>query len=295
MLDELLGRADLKAEIDDLEDELDDLQAQLSAETSRRREAVRARQEAEELVNQREDRIAGLEGELEQLRDDEETTSFQWVGMLSIESTQRVFDRLESVTAEPDGAFTAGVSDEIPEAASELLDDRVSLVDRAAPCVLCADDQKVVRVLLSPPVQPADFTTWEDRFALEREWFFPTGEFDFALVRADLFAMGTYRGRERLEIEGFESDVMGRHSKGGFSQARFERRRDEQLAAHRDRVNERLANRHNEKLIVVGDRRAITELDVDAIATAPVDSSGDPAKALDDAFRSFWRTRVYIP
>jgi len=82
---------------------------------------------------------------------------------------------------------------------------------------------------------------WRDRFALEREWFLPTGRHAVALVRTDLFALGVYEDDERVDYRGFESDVKGSHSKGGFSQARFERIRDGQIDDHLERCRDALS------------------------------------------------------
>jgi len=82
-----------------------------------------------------------------------------------------------------------------------------------------------VSAALTPPIEPAPFDRWSDRFRLDESWFRPTGRFAFALVRSDTFALGVYEGDERVAFEGFTSDVKEAHSKGGFSQGRFERRR----------------------------------------------------------------------
>lgn len=295
MLDELLGRSELKTEIEGLERELEDCEAQLAAEQERRREAVRDRQDAETRINQLEDRIAGLEGELEELRGGEREIRFQSVRNLSVEQTRRVIERLSTVTTEAERCLTAGVRDDVPSDAADLLDDRAGLLARAAPCVFCADDARVIRAILTPPRMPEPFLSWDSGFSLDREWFLPTGRFTFALVRADLFAMGEYQGTEQRDSSGFSSDVMGRHSKGGFSQARFERRREEQIAEHRDRVESTLGARGADPLILVGDRRVIGDLDLEPTVTGAVDASGNPEAALSEAFDSFWRTRLYIP
>jgi len=84
-----------------------------------------------------------------------------------------------------------------------------------------------VSAALTPPIEPAPFDRWSDRFRLDESWFRPTGRFAFALVRSDTFALGVYEGDERVAFEGFTSDVKEAHSKGGFSQGRFERRRED--------------------------------------------------------------------
>ncbi|NHN47033.1 hypothetical protein G9464_05405 [Halostella sp. JP-L12] len=295
MLDELLGRAALKDRIDELEAEKESLERQLEAESERRADAASARQDAEERVNRLEDRIAELEDRVERAGGDADGDGLDFSGVDKVRGDRlaEVLSRLDSVATDQEGALTAAVDDEVPDAVREAVGDRAALVDRAAPCVVCADDAGLVSVALDPPVAPEPFATWGDGFRLDREWFLPTGEFALALVRADLFALGEYDGRERVATTTFESDVKSKHSKGGFSQARFERLRDEQIADHLDRCRAALADRDADRLILAGDRRVIDELDADATATAAVDATGDPEDALDEAFYDVWTTALY--
>ncbi|WP_254767087.1 Vms1/Ankzf1 family peptidyl-tRNA hydrolase [Salinilacihabitans rarus] len=300
MIDELLGRASLKARIDELEEENERLRRRYEAESDRRAEAVTERQAAEERLNRLEDRIAQLEGELERREDDDSADlSFRRRERLRGPRLAEVLDRLESFETGPEGALTAavGADGDVPEAVADALGERATLVEAAAPCVVCADDAGVVSVALGPPVAPDVAATWSDRFALDREWFRPSGRFALALVRADLFALGVYEGDERVDTRGFESDVKGDHSKGGFSQARFERIRDEQIDDHLEACREALADRDADRLYLVGQRGAVDALvdrGVDPDATAAVDATGEPAAALDDAFRSFWTAELYV-
>jgi hypothetical protein len=342
MLDDLLGRTALREHIEELEDENHHLERRLDAEQGRAADAKRARQDAEERVNRLEDRIADLEGRLEQASSDEAGAggrpTYRRTERLRGARCEAVLDRLGSVETGPEGALTAmvggehGASEEsasgegrrensgsgeggsgrsdgdggagagertsghasgLPEAVRETLGDRAALVSRAAPCIVCADDAGLVAAALDPPLPPEGFTTWADGFRLDREWFLPTGEFALALVRSDLFALGEFEGRERRSFAGFRSEVMNRHSKGGFSQGRFERRRESQIDEHLDRCREALDERDADRLYVVGERTVLGEFRERAAATAAVDATGDPEDALEDAFREFWTTRLY--
>lgn len=297
MLDDLLGRTPLKERIEELEEEIHHLERRLEAEQERRREAVSDRQEAQERTNRLEDRIADLEGQLSDARTDEtaDGPAFSHTVDLRGERLVAVLDRLASVETDPEGALTAGVPADggLPTAVSDLLGHRAPLVRQIAPCLVCADDSGIVRVGLQPPGVPEPTVTWADGFRLDRDRFLPTGRFALALVRADLFAVGTYEDGGQVAFEGFESDVKGDHSKGGFSQGRFERARDEQIAEHVDRCRIVLEGVDTDRLYVTGDRRLVDEFAEMATTTATVDATGDPEPALDDAFQAFWTTRLY--
>lgn len=290
MLDGLLGRTELKERIAELREERDRLEERFEAERERRREAVRERQEAQERENRLEDRISDLEGRLE--RAGKETgIEFRGVETLREERLREVLDRLDSLRTNEEGVLTAMVDDEVPAEVEAAFGERAPLLSRAEPCLAVTDDAGLVSVALTPPLAPDPFWTWSDTIDLEYGWFLPEGECAFALVRSDLFAMGEYSGTERESFRAFESDVKGDHSKGGFSQGRFERRRDNQISAHLEKCREAIREADPGKLIVVGQRTLLKEFDADA--TRAVDATGDPEDALEEAFREFFTTRLY--
>ena len=293
MLDELLGRAELKDRIADLEEDKRHLERQLDAEQERRSEAATARQDAEERVNRLEDRVAELRDRVERLQGDESDLDYRGVETLRGDRLDAVLDRLDAVDAGPEGALTAFVDDGVPEAVRTAFDDHATLVDRATPCLAVTDDAGLVSAALVPPAPPEPFAAWADGFRFERRWFQPEGEFALALVRSDLFALGEFSGRERTAFTGFESDVKGDHSKGGFSQGRFERRRDAQIDEHVETCRERIESRDADRLYVVGQGTLLSEFRDEADRTAAVDATGTPEEALDDAVHEFWTTRLY--
>lgn len=310
MLDELLGRAKLKDRIADLEEEKRHLERQLDAEQERRAEATTARQAAEERVNRLEDRIAELEDRVTRTEEDDASldfrgatghdpstgeTKFSGVETIRGNRLDAVLDRLDSISTGPEAALTAMVGEghALPNAVESAFGDHAPLVARAAPCLAVTDDAGLVSAALAPPLPPETFVEWSDGFRLDREWFLPTGEFALAVVRSDLFALGTYDGRERVGFEGFESDVNADHSKGGFSQGRFERRRDAQIDEHLDKCESAIENVATDRLYVVGERTLLGEFEAVADVTRAVDATGEPEAALDDAFRAFWTTRLF--
>jgi len=292
MLDELLGRAELKDRIDDLEEEKRHLERQLEAEQERRADAASDRQEAEQRANRLEDRIADLEGTVERLEGEEGSLDYRRRERLNGERLAAVLDRLESVATDQEGALTAYVADDPPDAVRDGFGERATLVAEAAPCLAVTDDAGLVSATLSVPAPPAPFAEWRAGFRIDRSWFEPTGEFTLALVRSDLFAMGEYDGREQTAFHGFDSELKSQHSKGGFSQARFERLRDEQIDSHVDRCLEALDERTTDPLYVVGERTVLSAFSEVADVTATVDATGDPEPALEDAFRDFWTVRL---
>ena len=296
MLDDLLGRTALRERIEDLEEELHHTERELAAERERRSEAVTARQDAEERVNRLEDRIAELEDRVEAAEsgDGDVDLGFRREERLRGPRLESVLSRLESFDAGPEGVLTAMVEgdDDVPDELADLLGDRVTLLRRATPCLAVADDAGALAAALRPPVAPDPFVEWDGSPGIDRSWFLPAGEHAVGLVRADLFALGRFDGEERVGFEGFESDVKGDHSKGGFSQGRFERIRDGQIDEHLDRCREALSGVEG-PLYLTGERVVLSEFGDLAAVSTPVDATGEPEEALDDAVRDFWTTTCY--
>jgi peptide subunit release factor 1 (eRF1) len=293
MLDELLGRAELKERIATLEAELDSYEARYEAESERRADAVRARQEAEERVNRLEDRIADLEGRLDR-DDDGVEVAFRGREALAGGRLREVWSRLRSVDTDAEGALTAFVDDDLPDPVAAAVGDRAPLVRRAVPCLVCTDDAGLVAVALDPPCPPAPFVAWDAGFRVDDAWVLPQAGDALALVRSDLFVVGTYDGDEWTVVETVESDVKSAHSKGGFSQGRFERRRDAQVDEHVDRALSVVDGVDCDRLLVAGERTVLGAFEAHADHVARVDASGDPEAAFEAAVEDFFTTQLSL-
>jgi peptide subunit release factor 1 (eRF1) len=294
MLDQLLGRAALKERIEELEEAKRHLERERDAESERRAEAVSERQSAQQRVNHLEDRVVELEDRVERLKRDDATAEFRREESVAGDRRDEVLNRLESFASGPEGTFTAYVDAEhdLPPAVRDAFGDRAGLVARAAPCLAVTDDAGLLGACLSSPAPPEPFASWDDHVTLRREWFEPTGAYALALVRSDLFALGEYQGRERTAFHGFDADLKSQHSKGGFSQARFERLRDAQIDSHLERCQAALEERDAERLFVVGERSLLSQFDDVADVTQSVDATGDPESALGDALHEFWTLQL---
>lgn len=294
MLDQLLGRAGLKRQIERLEEEKHHLQRELDAESDRRADAVSARQEAERRVNRLEDRVTELEDRVQRLSSDDADLQFRRDATIRGDRLVEVLDRLDSFTTGPEGVFTTYVEDghDLSATVRDAFGEHACLVGRAAPCLALTDDAGMLGACLSTPVPPDPFATWDDHVALDRSWFEPTGEFALALVRSDLFALGEYEGRERAAFHGFDADLKSQHSKGGFSQARFERLRDAQIDSHLERCRAAIDERTVDRLFAVGERSVLSHFDDVADVTCAVDATGEPESALDEAFHEFWTVQL---
>jgi len=297
MLDDLLGRSALREEITALERQLEDceterdrLEEQLEATERRRKDAATELQAAQRRANKLEDRVAQLEDTVDRLEQDDTTLSVRGETTLRGGRLREVLDRLESFETAREGVLTAYVPDgrDLPREVREAFGERAVLVSRSAPCLALTDDAGLVAACLRPPVAPESFVEWARRFRIEREWFEPRGQYTLALIRSGLFAMGSYEGSDRTAFHGFDSELRSQHSKGGFSQSRFERLRDEQIDSHLERCRAALEQRETDRLYVVGERSVLGEFMSRADETSAVDATGEPEAALEDAWQEFF-------
>jgi peptide subunit release factor 1 (eRF1) len=300
MFDRLLGRSRLRERIEELEDQLqacrderEALEERYEAANRRETEAISDYQGAREQLNRAEDRIQQLEDRIDQLSGEDDELEFRETKTLRGDRLSAVLDRLDSVRAPPDSALTAVIEADVPSEVREVFGQSAPLLQRASPCLALTDTEGIVRVALRPPVLPDVTVSWSESFDFDRSWFLPTGSFSLALVRADLFVFGEYQGETRLSMDSFQSDVGENHSKGGFSQGRFERRRDEVIDEHLTRCETFIREQSPDRLILAGDSAAVDALDVEAVTRVPVDASGEPEAALEAAFRDVWTTRLY--
>jgi len=133
MLDDLLGRTELKERIEELEGETESLRNRLDAESERRSEAVRDRQAAERRVNELEDRVTELTDRVDRAGGDDDEPEFRGRFTLRGERRDRVLALLESLEAGEESVLTAYVPDDPPETVREAFGERAPLVERAAP------------------------------------------------------------------------------------------------------------------------------------------------------------------
>ncbi|MFB6211138.1 MAG: Vms1/Ankzf1 family peptidyl-tRNA hydrolase, partial [Halobacteriales archaeon] len=233
--------------------------------------------------------------QLEHAEEERENIDYRGVDRIRGGRLDAVLRRLERFEADSEACLTAMLEDgsDLPQPVRTAFGDHVALVARAAPCLVVTDDAGVVSAAVDPPLAPAPFLEWAESFRIDRDWFRPTDEYAVALVRSDLFAYGEYIGQEQTAFEGFESDVKSNHSKGGYSQGRFERRRDEQIETHLDRCHDHLDERDPDRLFVVGERTVLDGFEDRAERTRAVDATGTPETALEDAVRSLFTATLY--
>ncbi len=310
LIDSLLGRATLKERIQELEDENESLRNRLEAEEERRSDAVTQKQEAEREINRMEDRIHELEDRVERAESEEEDGhGFRRVESLRRDEIREALSLLLSVEGADESLLTEYVTPDgdlpNPEDYSSESLGLLRGIDSETGLVVFTDDSRLISACLSPPLRVDDTrVVYGDTFEVDQSLFEPPERYVLGVVRAGGFSAGYYEGGDLVETEYVTTNVKSQHSKGGWSQSRFERIRDEQIDEHVERSVEAL-----ERLLdtvgsddgllvaVVGHEALIDEVaqrtDTE-VFTKSSDARGEKKELLEDGRESLWSSRLYV-
>ncbi|MDY7081108.1 MAG: Vms1/Ankzf1 family peptidyl-tRNA hydrolase [Halobacteria archaeon] len=275
------------------------------------------KQEAERRVNKLESKIDELEDRVERAESNEydTRTDFRRVESLNLARTRTALDYLSSMDGDDERLTTTYVAP--GENITDILDkelesdtDTLALlrqIDSSTGIVLVLDDFSLIRACLVPPLAVTESRTEHaPAFELDRSLFEPSGSYAVAVVRSDSYAGGVYENTERTAFSSHSSNVKSKHSKGGFSQGRFERIRNDQIDEHLDDSVEKFGEMLNENdgdtpdYVCIGGERAVAEEFSDRISVdAPthvksLDSTGGGEELLEKGYESFWTTRFYV-
>jgi len=272
--------ARLKSQIVRLELDLQSAKSQLEKKEALARQAVADRQEAEALLNQERIRTQTLSHELETLRSESEgKLKFRGIETLSPQAVQAYLSRLKSFHAPADDLLTVYLPSgtRLSEIMSEKILERLeegnrTLLDRLESetgVVLFYDFHRMICEAIAPPL-PIASPTWQlgDNFevALLEESLSKDYRILILILHAGESFIGFTPDARVFDIrELIRSSVKEKHSKGGFSQRRFERLRVEDIAHHVDKVVEALdrvleENRSIDFVILSGDFQLIGEI-----------------------------------
>lgn len=280
------GRGQLELEIDRLNSQIVRLELdlrsaknQLEKKETLARQAVADRQEAEARFNQECIRTQTLSHELEMLRvESQGKLEFRGIETLSPSAVQAYLSKLRSFHAPADHLLTAYLppgtclSGVLSEKVLDLIEEEtLTLLDRLdqeTGFVFFYDLHRMVCEAIVPPV-PVTSSSWHLGHSFETSLLEESLSKDYRMLVLVLHAGESFIGfaadaRFFDARELVRSSVKEKHSKGGFSQRRFERLREEDIAHHMDKVFEALDKVLDENspidcVIMSGDSQLIRE------------------------------------
>ncbi|WP_091938175.1 Vms1/Ankzf1 family peptidyl-tRNA hydrolase [Methanolobus profundi] len=286
------GKEEMEHEINKLrshivELELDVRTANIRYEksTESEKKAVAAKQEAEESLKAAEVRLLTLEHELEKQREDAPgELSFNRVDHFSRQRTIEFLHALSSFKQSSGPLITVHVAageslDGIKDSESlkEQIDvGTIALIDKvvsATGYVLFYSPDHIVNEMIVPPL-PVTISGWSTGETFDTVPLISLLEKELGLcvlvAHAGESFVGYSLGPEEFDsFQVIRSSVKAKHAKGGFSQRRFERLRDEDIAHHIDKVKLALKDMLQEfagsidHLIIAGDPQLAREITTD--------------------------------
>ena len=308
LFDKILGKEQLRERIEELQSEVDELESdngdlEETIEKLRKKKSkeVTEKQRAYEQKNRLQDKVEELHDKVEKLPTPKDNVSENETEMtldLNPSEVREVTAFLNDVEYQRDSAIVAHITENgIPEEVNEFVKDRGRLIEHA-PCTLFADRYGLVCSCLEPIEPHPSKPVLSDNFSFQPEYFTPADKKSlFILIRSDIFAIGeSHESGEIEHLKGFTSNVKSSHSKGGFSQSRFERLREEQIESHVKKSREQIDRFYAEdidRVIVTGQREIIDNVSDYADFMGYTDASGSPQDALKDSYHKFWSSRLY--
>lgn len=253
----------MEASIEEKEEEVQKLENMLEAEKERRKKSAREKQKAEEELNRLKDRLRNLENQ--ETDQSEETGERPEMEKISFERTLSMLEKLDSVESREKDLVTIYSPSKIEDLEdlrglkNSISNDQFSVIEGLKSFAGFLDQDTGNTVLETRPFFDSRFEV-EEFFDARELLEFIRSEKTWVLVSAGNTKIFREESGEFEEIESVTSRVDRDHSKGGFSQGRFERKRDEQIEKHRKQVKEKLQDFDEENLYLLGTEKMCEEL-----------------------------------
>lgn len=279
-LEEKIDR--LEKKVEELEEEKQRMENRFEAEKERRSELANKKQEAEK-------RLKKLGQKLEARQEDEEEQELPTEEKeperadLTLEEVRSGLDKLESVRSEEEDLLTVYSSEKISD-----INDLRALKNYASKDTMerleeyesfvAFTDELFLDVLLE--MRPFFESEWvaDGSFKTSKVQEFIESDKTWVIVSAGSTRIVKEVNGQVKEIENVKTRVDRKHTQGGFSQGRFERKREEQIQNHLDAVREEL---EADEPLLVGDRKLCQQLDGEYLG------GFDDNRPLIDALYSF--------
>lgn len=254
----------LEEQLDELEDEKEQLQDRFDAEQERRKKLSRQKQEAEEELNRVKDKLEQLEtgqGDEEEI----DKTGEIELQQLEFKEAYRLLNKLDTLGSDENDMVTVYSSDNIEEVndlsglKNSITGDQYSKLGSFEGFVGFLDPDLGSWVLKSTPFFDSRFEL-SYGFDTDTVLGFIESEKYWALVSAGETKVYREEKGGFEKVERVKSRVDREHSKGGFSQGRFERKREGQIENHLENVREVLEQYNEEEVYLLGDERHCKEL-----------------------------------
>ncbi len=299
----------LKARIAELEEENRKLLLRLEKRDEKTRKTIATKQDVDRELNEARQKLSSLENELQKLKKESSPElSFRFSESLSknkLDDVLSMLDSLESKTPALVTIYLAGDEklENIDEGVASLLDSAavhlIEKIESPAGKAIFYDANHVVRMVMLPifPISHS-WGTLGRRFDVEP--LKKSLEFDKTLVlnahAGETFA-GIMESGTFVEHEIIRSSVMGKHTKGGWSQKRFQSLVEEDVRHHADKARAALGKmigKHKDiRYVIAGGEGKLIKMILDGYNYPLVVRSMDAGSNTGQVQREVMGVRVY--
>lgn len=310
MLD-LFGKEEinaLKVRIKKLEEENRKLSLKLEKKEDKTRETVATKQEVDRELNEARQQIMSLKNEVQKLREEARgELNFRFSDNFSknrLEDILFLLGSMQSRTAtlmsiyltkdEDSGKIPSDMAAGIGSPERALIDK----IDSQTGKVIFYDTGGIIKLVMLPV-----FPIMKSEYALERR--FNIDLLRNCLKREKILVVNTHAGEtfigivendSMVEHDIIRSSVMGKHSKGGWSQKRFQSLVEEDVRHHSDKVREALvpmAGKHSDiEYIIAGGEGKLIRMILEGYDYPLIIKSMD-AGSVEQAIKEAMSVRVY--
>jgi len=307
----------LEAQLKQLILEKDSITARLEAKEEIARKAVSQKQVVEEELNAANKKIETLEYELSKMRQKKASElNFRNISNISRQAMNRYLFQISSIRAMENSLITvylkSGESLSHLDNSNDLIDSlglkNISFIDKmesSTGIVVFYDTNQMIQEAVVPFL-PLESSSWK----LENS--FDTAPLQNLIEKeVNLLILLIHAGESFIGITGspdsftshqiVRSSVKGKHTKGGWSQHRFEKLRDEDIQHHLEKVSGALHSMVKESsieidfIVAVGDSRLVFETLKDfnyPLIERSLDVSVDK-KNVDKILKEIWSSKRY--
>ena len=256
---------DLEDRISELEEEKQSWENRFESEKERRKKLSRKKQEAEEELNRLKDRLRDKNKSEKDEDTADNSSENKSLEKISFEKARAMLRKLDSIESDDRDLVTVyspgkiGGLGDLQGLKNSISAGQFSKIKDLEGFVAFMDQDTGDTVLEMSPFFKSKFVIEEffdiaellEFFNLEKYW---------ATVSAGETRIYKEEAGEYEEVESIKSRVDREHSKGGFSQGRFERKRDEQIESHVEEVKQVLEEFGKSDLYLLGDEKLCKEL-----------------------------------
>jgi len=253
----------LEERISELEEEKKSWKNRFESEKDRRKELSTKKQKAEEELNRLRDKLRNSGSEKQEPKSQEDQkNNFESIRFGKARNTLQKLDSMES--SEKDLVTLYSPEDlnnleDLRGLKNSISAEQFSELQELERFIAFLDQDTGNTVLKMSPFFKSKFVLQEffdiadllDFFNSEKYW---------VVVSAGKTKVYREEAGEIEEVESIKSRVDREHSKGGFSQGRFERKRDKQIESHVKQVKDVLEGFDEDNLYILGDEKLCEDL-----------------------------------